>query len=634
MKRFLSAVMAGALSLSVAPILGTSRASAVDFVPFSAAEVQVGYDGTCALSDGSVFCWGLNDYLQAGDPTVSTHYVHKPIKVVSTAEFANENVSIVSAGEYNHCAVENGSIFCWGLNNFDVLGNGTSDDAPTPSKVHANDGFTNTAVTAMETSDSTSCATEDGVLYCWGYNFDGQLGIGSAGDHQSLPRKVSPAGNFHNTAVTAFDVGRRQVCALEGGKMFCWGWNEYGQLGTGNTDDASTPMEVQSNVASGFVNEDITTMATAEFSSCAVRHGNAFCWGFNQYWGLIGTGDLIDTPLPLAVHPNQGFTNTAVTSIMIHEFTACALENGSVYCWGENMSGQLGTDNTTDSPLPMKVLANGEFKNESVAVLAVGDSTVCAIEAHRLFCTGDTSDDYLDESSFWASYTEVMSPVWGELSPRNATIDTGALGYTEWDQTIYDQGLPQKVRKLTSIKMLYPFQTESLTLISATPSVCLAAQDQVLFLKVGQCRVRVKQKDSGDVLFTRSTTVTKLSINQLGVGNPVAQVKKVMFNWETKSPRNMDVAEWARVKDNLSFTRIAFVVGYTHTGNGPKTSKAFSKSRAALVKRKLTQPGVSLAPYGLGSSNPIARGPSQKKQMKNERVVVYMIGTHVQHPPM
>lgn len=630
MKNILKTIVAGALFVALVPFGISSPAHATAVVPFGAAEVATGYDGACALSNGSVYCWGVNDYSQVGNPALTSRNERLPIKVSASGSFLNENVTLVSMAETDTCAVEDGVMYCWGLNYYGSDGNGSRDPLSVATPVSANGDFTNTAVTAMETSADETCAIEDAVLYCWGYNQDSEIGIGTVTESEPLPQKVSANGNFHNTHVTDLSIGTNEICALEAGKMFCWGNNDYGQLGIGSTVSVSLPTEVQPNPSASFTNDDITSIATTEFVNCAVRHGVTYCWGIQV---AIGQGEGGDTYLPRAVHSNDGFMNTAVTAVSVDDQYACALEAAVLYCWGENYQGQLGVGDNANHYLPMKVLANGDFKNASVTGLSAGEGAACVIEAHRVFCVGDAGDDYADLSATWPSYSNVMLPVWGALSPRNPTLNLGTVGYTEWDQTVYDQGLPKEVRKQTSIKMLQPHQTATLKLVSQTPTKCLAAKEQVLFIATGACRIQVVRKADGEAVLTRITTVTKKSIHSLGVGNPAGMIKKVAFKWETTAPKNMDTAEWDRIKSNVSFTGIAFVVGYTHAGEGPKSSFAFARKRAKVVRRHLAQPDISIETFGLGSNNPIAYGDSRAQQQKNERVMIYMIGTHVHAPP-
>ena len=616
-KRFICALLAPVFVSTF--IVGSNAypvaADAPVFHAFAAEDVSSGYDATCMLADGSVYCWGLNSEMEMGNPDYTRTYEHKPIKASPTSEFRNENVTIVSAGEYNTCALENGSVFCWGSYYLGTLDPTTS---PIAVKVSPNDGFTNTNVTALETSDSRSCAIEQGKLYCWGSNYDGELGIGTVFDHQDLPQLLPANGNFTNTAVTAFDIGRRSTCALEGGKLFCAGWNEFGQLGTGDTINRTVLTEVVANPATAFVNEDITLFAAAEFFTCAVRNGTAFCWGHNNM-GELGNASAGNSILPVPVHGTDGFTNTDVTAIEGHEFSACAVERATVYCWGLNEFGEFGVGDEEFRDVPTKVLPNGDFKNNSVVALAVGDSNVCVIESRRAFCAGDNSDDYSDLSAHWAVMQTRMVPVFGDLAPRTPTLNPGTAGVTEFDRRIYDQGLPSRVRKLTSLKMLNPHELATRKLVSQTPTKCLASREQVLFLSLGRCRVQVVAKSDGTVLYTRMTRVTKKSISELGVGNVSAPVAKVMFNWETKTPKNITSQDWLQFKNYLSFTTIAFIVGYTHQGTGPKTTEAFSRSRAMVVSKRLKQTNVTNAVFGLGQANPITRNPSQARQSRNDR---------------
>jgi alpha-tubulin suppressor-like RCC1 family protein len=90
------------------------------------------------------------------------------------------------------------------------------------------------------------------------------------------------AGQYHTCGVTT------------GGAAYCWGWNEDGQLGNGNTSDASTPQAVTGSVAFGRV-------SAGGMHSCGVSTaGLAYCWGDNE-WGAVGDGTLTDREEPRGV---------------------------------------------------------------------------------------------------------------------------------------------------------------------------------------------------------------------------------------------------------------------------------------------------------------------------------------------
>lgn len=160
----------------------------------------------------------------------------------------------------------------------------------------------------------------------------------------------------------AISAGRDHVCAVRrGGRVVCFGGNQYGQLGDGTTETRTEPVEVALEGAVGV---------TAGFNrTCAwTANGDAYCWGSMEFDPHAGTVNPRAATTPLKIDLVQ------VKSISLGAFHACALiENGSVQCWGANYFGQLGdgTDIAHDAPMP--ALVNGATQ------VSAGTHHTCAI---------------------------------------------------------------------------------------------------------------------------------------------------------------------------------------------------------------------------------------------------------------
>ncbi|TME79413.1 MAG: chromosome condensation regulator RCC1 [Chloroflexi bacterium] len=230
-------------------------------------------------------------------------------------------------------------------------------------------------VTGLGMGDSHTCAlTSAGAVYCWGANYNGQLGNGST-TNSAIPVAVS--GGLSFTAVAA-DGGH--TCGLtSAGAAYCWGDDYYGQLGDGSftTTPRLTPVAVSgslsfSAVAAGgslFVGNG-TYGAVQESHTCGLTGtGTAYCWGDNDH-GELGTGSTTPTPTPLAV--SGGLRFSAIVAGPIH---SCGLTAaGAAYCWGANGYGQLGDGSTTTPRL--------------IPVAVSGGLTFSALDAGGVFCSG------------------------------------------------------------------------------------------------------------------------------------------------------------------------------------------------------------------------------------------------------
>ncbi|MBI2061726.1 MAG: hypothetical protein HYT87_18450, partial [Nitrospirae bacterium] len=311
---------------------------------------------TCSLmSDGTVRCWGDNDYGQIGDGTTAD--TSSPVSVSGLTQGATVSIS---GGSTHTCALAfDGTAKCWGRNFNAQLGDGTSTDRPTPVAVS-----TLTSAVMIAAGQGHTCAVlSDGSARCWGANNYGQVGDGTLST-RTTPVVVTSLTN----AVSISPAILSYSCAvISDGTVKCWGYNGSGQLGDGTNSDKYTPVAV--STLTGAVS--VTTASGAGGgSSCALlSDGMVRCWGYN-YHGQLGDGTTVNTTTPVAVS-----SLTGAVAINGGEYYICALtSDGTVRCWGYNGYGQLGDGTTTNKPTPVAVSS----LTGAVAVSA-GNGQTCAL---------------------------------------------------------------------------------------------------------------------------------------------------------------------------------------------------------------------------------------------------------------
>ena len=240
----------------------------------NATQISAGGEHTCALiSGGTVKCWGDND----NSP---------PVEVSGIT-----NATQISAGGTHTCAlISGGTIKCWGYNYWGQLGNGTTDNSPTPVEVSPVEVSGITNATQISSGGVHTCALiSGGTIKCWGYNFFGALGNDTT-TSSSTPVEVSGITN-----ATQISAGGVHTCALlPGGTIKCWGWNISGELGDGTTTDSSTPVPV-----SGITNA--TQISAGDAHACALFPGGTIkCWGDNGT-GQLGNDTTTNSSTPVEV---------------------------------------------------------------------------------------------------------------------------------------------------------------------------------------------------------------------------------------------------------------------------------------------------------------------------------------------
>jgi len=270
--------------------------------------------------------------------------------------------------------------------------------------------------TAISTSDTHSCGIYGGKAYCWGNNANGQLGNGTTVLSNS---PVAVKTTLMSGTVTDISTGTQHSCAVAGGKAYCWGNNGSGRLGNNSTTNSSEPVAVTTSVMSGTV----TDIATGYSHSCAVANSAVYCWGQNLT-GQLGNAANVSSTTPLAVATNI-MSGTATAIIAGYQHT-CAIASGNAYCWGGYSGyGQLGNGTTGTSTTPVAV-STALMAAGSVTSLGGGSESyhTCAISANKAYCWGHNGFGKLGDASTLVR----SSPVAVTTSAMSGTVVSIAAG--------------------------------------------------------------------------------------------------------------------------------------------------------------------------------------------------------------
>lgn len=378
-------------------------------------QVTAGYAHVCAIAfDGKAYCWGYNAFGQVG--VSGGGNILTPVAV---SGLTDKNMSFIAAGSAHTCAISSeGKVYCWGYNSRGQLGVGDRSDRSTPVLVSGI--LSGKVITSIAAGDFHTCALDfDGVAYCWGSNgldssngtWSGQLGNNDSSHNDSLVPDdvfVGSGSVMNGKKIVAITAGHSHTCALDsGGVVYCWGDDGYGRLGNGSTNvNSQVPTKVDTTgVLSGkTVVSLMSSSGNADHTCVVASDGKAYCWGYNAI-GQLGDTTTTNRSSPVAVLASSSdfYSNgKTVISIAAADTHTCAImTGGTVYCWGSNDSGQLGSNSSYDQYFPYhtSTTAGSLINGKNIVSIADGNGNpssdsfghgfTCAVDSDgKAYCWG------------------------------------------------------------------------------------------------------------------------------------------------------------------------------------------------------------------------------------------------------
>ncbi|MDB4864922.1 hypothetical protein OAI00_00955 [Euryarchaeota archaeon] len=436
-----------------------------------------GYTQCIITEDNRVACWGNNDQGKRGlGGGIGNASITPPGKA---GPWLVGNLSIgmveVSAGGWSTCSLkETGQIWCWGGGSYGQLGSGTDvcqdqgsggiscADASNYPPVQVSLPMGKTAVSLSDANQGHFCAIlNTGEGLCWGWNEHGELGDGTVcigGNYFSDANNPSPAGcnaqngrytpvivddsNFPtNSSFISISMGFHHTCGIiDNNDLYCWGYNDQGQLGIGTTEQTNYPIPQ-------LVDSNVIGVSTGNNHACALYESQTIkCWGANSE-GQLGTGNMFYQNTPTAINLSP---NIPLISIESAYNANCAISEDFIpICWGANQFGQIGNYDENDirqeNPLPFWQ-SNPEFSNYTSIAMSINGDMTCQIMGqsadnsthnHRdLFCNGQSYRGQMGDgnwnnsfSDFNTNFVNLSSDNIGPLTYQGA----GAIHISERD---------------------------------------------------------------------------------------------------------------------------------------------------------------------------------------------------------
>jgi len=243
--------VSGADAFVPSPVAGAGGSGSLSGVK----SVSAGGASSCAVtSSGNVYCWGDNNEGSLGNNTTTNSNTPVEVADATGESFLTGITSISVSDNYGACAVSStGNVYCWGDNSFGQLTATGVGDSLIPIEVAGIGGVGKLAgISAVSYAADEVCvnSTSGGAL-CWGNGAYGSVGNGSVMTEVQDPTDVlNSTGSVALPTVASVSVGIDQLgggyaCAASAGNVYCWGANNYGQLGQGGTSSANNPLPLE-----------------------------------------------------------------------------------------------------------------------------------------------------------------------------------------------------------------------------------------------------------------------------------------------------------------------------------------------------------------------------------------------------
>ena len=323
-----------------------------------------GFGYVCAVAlDGRVYCWGSNSNGKIGSGNTSSALVPSAVKISGAlVGKVIKQIEPSSAGNHSCVIASDDKAYCWGHNGFGQLGNNNTVNSLTPVAVDTAGVLASKTIKQIASGGISSCViASDDKAYCWGSNNFGQLGNGNL-KNSSTPTPVSTTGVLAGKTIKQITAGNSYFCVIASDdKAYCWGGGRRGALGNGSTPSLviSTPTPVSTTgVLAGKTIKQIT--AGTEFTCAIASDDKAYCWGSNSS-GQLGNNSTINSGVPVAVNTSGVLAGKTIKQISAGSSHTCAIaSDDKAYCWGSNSSGELGNNSTINSGVPTHVYAPKE----------------------------------------------------------------------------------------------------------------------------------------------------------------------------------------------------------------------------------------------------------------------------------
>jgi alpha-tubulin suppressor-like RCC1 family protein len=335
---------------------------------------------SCAVVNGSAWCWGFNLYGELGNNSTTSSTIAVPVYGLSSG------VQAIASSFADGYAIVNGGSQAWGRNG-GYLGNNSTADSLVPVHVQG----LSSGVESVVACPTHTCALSGGQVWCWG---DGKAGeLGTSGNQGLVPVRVQGLAS----GVQAIACGQYYTCALVADSVWCWGHIHYVPS---SPDYINAPPAGPSPTKIDGLPSGMQSIAASDTVTCVIANGDVWCWG--ETWLADPAVNLVPWMVSGLPSPVRAI---AVGGTDLGDNHACALLDDGLMCWGSNAFGQIGQTPPDYNPaVPVRV----HGLPSPVQAVAAGELHTCALAAGQVWCWGSNYTGQLGNDSTSNSSVPVL----------------------------------------------------------------------------------------------------------------------------------------------------------------------------------------------------------------------------------
>lgn len=386
------------------------------FTPIVAG-VAAGWSHSAAITpSGSLYTWGNN---LSGELGIGSNVSRNTPVLVSALPAGDPVVAVAlgtntgSGSEHTLALLSSGAVYSWGLNSYGQVGDGSTVNRNLPARVAALPGD---IVAVAAGAFHTVALTSGGVVYAWGDNRFGQLGLprdAFLSESRAVPDVVPGLPSASEDRVVAIASGGYfNVALTETGAVYTWGHNRYGQVGA---PPASTPDGYRSlpAVVSGLPDKNadpsVAIAAGRDHVLVLTRSGALYSWGRNDF-GEVGVPPEGSAPTtdynsgaPARYEGSPRLVDNGlpagITAMGAGRFSTIVLTPSGIYSWGSNMYGQLGQAALGTGYASYRAVRVSGLPGNAVKIAAGREHSVALMDSGAVYAWGWNREGQLGDGT-------------------------------------------------------------------------------------------------------------------------------------------------------------------------------------------------------------------------------------------